>query len=175
MSGLTFRLKAAPPWRLDMSPLTPDRLAGMSARDIGRVGLLSGNSRIPAGDLFDVARAILPTSASRATATSSTFIGSGMDRGRLTVEGSAGAYCGLNLRGGELILRGQAGPYAGIRTPLHVDEMPKWNKRSMFNCSRSRTSLRSTIETCRTSSSRSNTARSSCCKRATASEPAPPR
>jgi hypothetical protein len=71
MSGLTFRLKAAPPWRLDMSPLTPDRLAGMSGRDIGRVGLLSGNSRIPAGDLLR--RAIPPISASRATATSSTL------------------------------------------------------------------------------------------------------
>jgi formylmethanofuran dehydrogenase subunit C len=112
VSGLNFRLKAAPPWRLDMSPLTPDRLAGLSARDIARVGLLSGNSRIPAGDLFDVTMGDPADIRVQSDSDKLDFIGSGMDRGRLAVEGSAGAYCGLNLRGGELILHGQAGPYA---------------------------------------------------------------
>ena len=112
MSGLTFRLKAAPSWRLDMSPLTPDRLAGMSARDIERVSLLSGNSRIPAGDLFYVTTGDPADICVQSDSDKLDFIGGGMDRGRLTVEGSAGAYCGLNLAGGELILRGKAGPYA---------------------------------------------------------------
>ena len=112
LSGLTFRLKAAPSWRLDMSPLTPDRLAGLSSRDIGRIGLLSGNSRIPAGDLFDVTTGDPADIRVQSDSDKLDFIGGGMDRGRLTVEGSAGAYCGLNLAGGELILRGQAGPYA---------------------------------------------------------------
>ena len=89
MSGLTFRLKAAPPWRLDMSPLTPDRLAGMNARDIQRIGLLSGNSRIPAGDLFDVAAGDSADIRVQSDSDKLDFIGSGMNRGRLTVEGSA--------------------------------------------------------------------------------------
>jgi len=106
VSGLTFRLKGVPPWRLDMSPLTPDRLAGLSARDIGRVGLLSGNSRIPAGDLFDVTAGDSADIRVQSDSDKLDFIGSGMQKGRLTVEGSAGAYCGLNLRGGEFMLRG---------------------------------------------------------------------
>jgi formylmethanofuran dehydrogenase subunit C len=95
-----------------MSPLTPNLLAGMNARDIGRVGLLSGNNRIPAGDLFDMTAGDPADIRLQSDSDQLDFIGSGMDRGRLTIEGSAGAYCGLNLAGGELILRGQAGPYA---------------------------------------------------------------
>lgn len=112
MSGLSFRLKAAVPWRVDMSPLTPDRLAGMNARDIARIGLLSGNSRIPAGDLFDIAAGDPADIRLQTNNDKLDFIGHDMRTGRLTVDGAAGAYCGLNLAGGELILRGQAGPYA---------------------------------------------------------------
>ena len=61
MSGLTFRLKAAPAWRLDLSPLTPDRLAAVAARDVPRISILGGNRTTPAGDLFEIVPALIET------------------------------------------------------------------------------------------------------------------
>jgi formylmethanofuran dehydrogenase subunit C len=112
VSGLTFRLKAAPLSRLDMSPLTPDRLSGKSARDIGSIGLLCGNRSIPAGDLFDIGGGDVADIRIQGDSDRLDFIGRGMRSGRLTVEGIAGAYCGLDLAGGTLHLQGHAGDYA---------------------------------------------------------------
>lgn len=112
MSGLTFRLKAAPPWRLDMSPLTPDRLADIDSRAIPRIALLSGNKRVPTGELFEIAPGDPADIRILDSSDKLDFIGRDMRGGRLTVEGDAGAYCGLNLCGGELIVRGNVGDYA---------------------------------------------------------------
>jgi pyruvate,orthophosphate dikinase len=54
-----------------------------------------------------------------------------------------------------------------------VDEMKKWNKKVHKQLLKSRTSSRSTTRTCRTSSSPSSAARSTCCRPAPASAPAP--
>lgn len=112
MSGLTFRLKAAPPWRLDMSPLTPDRLDGIDSRAVSKIPLLSGNKRIAAGELFEIAAGDPADMRILDSSNRLDFIGHNMRNGRLTVEGDAGAYCGLNLGGGELIVRGNVGDYA---------------------------------------------------------------
>lgn len=112
MSGLTFRLKAAPAWRLDMSPLTPDRLAGVDSRDISRISLLSGGRLMTVGELFEITLGD-PTDIRILDSNEKLdFIGKNMRGGGLTVEGDAGAYCGLNLCGGELIVRGNVGDYA---------------------------------------------------------------
>jgi formylmethanofuran dehydrogenase subunit C len=112
MSGLTFRLKSVPPWRVDMAPLTPDRLASVEARAIPRIALLSGNKRIPAGDLFEVTPGDPADIRILDCSDKLDFIARDMGTGRVTVEGDAGAYCGLNLAGGELIVRGNVGDYA---------------------------------------------------------------
>ena len=81
---------------------------------------------------------------------------------------------GENKFYGEFLVNAQGEDVvAGIRTPLPVAEMPKWNKKVYKELLEIKKSSRTTTRTCRTSSSRSSAARCSCCRRATASAPAP--
>jgi formylmethanofuran dehydrogenase subunit C len=109
---LTFRLKAAPEWRLDLSPLTPDRLAAVASRDVPRIAILGGNKTTPAGDLFEIAPGDPSDIRILDSCDKLDFIGRDMRSGGITVDGNAGAYCGLNLAGGELTVNGNVGDYA---------------------------------------------------------------
>lgn len=112
-----LELIAEPSRRLDLSPLTPDRLAGRSDVEIGRVGIVSGRETIPAGDLFK----LRPAGADELRLTGLTprcdRVGQGMGGGVLAVVGDVGAYAGASMRGGTLRIRGSAGPLAaaGLR------------------------------------------------------------
>jgi formylmethanofuran dehydrogenase subunit C len=112
VSRLTFRLKAVPRARVDLSPLTPARLAGMNEREIAAIPLLTGNRRVRAGELFgiksgDAGDIVIAGSCDRLD-----FIGRAMTGGTMTIDGDAGAYCGLGLGGGDIAVRGSAGAYA---------------------------------------------------------------
>ncbi|MGB3416406.1 MAG: formylmethanofuran dehydrogenase subunit C, partial [Mesorhizobium sp.] len=54
MKPLTFTLRETPPERLDLSPLTPERLAGLSAREIGEIRLGHSRRALTVGDVFRV-------------------------------------------------------------------------------------------------------------------------
>ena len=47
MSALTLTLREAPRFRVDCSPLVPDRLAGLSAADIAAIELARAIGRMP--------------------------------------------------------------------------------------------------------------------------------
>ena len=98
---------------VDASILSPDRLAGLPRREIERLPILVGRSRIPLGEIFAVSgdggeaievQGDLPTFAR---------LGASMSRGRLLVRGAAGPRAGAEMRGGTLIIEGSAGDYAG--------------------------------------------------------------
>ena len=78
---------------------------------------------------------------------------------------------------GEYLLNAQGEDVvAGIRTPKPIAELETGDAgRSTRSCARSPAVWRSTIATCRTSSSPSRTACSTCCRRAAASAPRRPR
>lgn len=123
MSRLMLSLKEPPRPRIDMSPLTPDRLAGLSRDQIAAVELDCGGRRRRVGDLFDVAGEdasdmVLLNSCDRLDR-----IGHDMRQGRISVEGDAGAYLGLGMAGGEIELSGNAGAFAASgmkRGSIHV-------------------------------------------------------
>ena len=52
MKPLVLRLRAAPEQRLDMSSVTPQRLAGKSLREIEGVELQTTRRAVRVGDLF---------------------------------------------------------------------------------------------------------------------------
>ena len=54
MSALTFSLRAAPEQRLDLSPLTPQNLAGKTVAEIGAIELQTTRVRVTAGDVFRI-------------------------------------------------------------------------------------------------------------------------
>lgn len=113
MSAFVLTLRTAPRQRLDLSPLTPDRLRGIESRDIGSVELACGNRRLRVGDLFDVQPGDAAEIVIRNGGAALDFVGRGMSEGSITVDGDAGAYLGQGMRGGRLHVTGRAGPWAG--------------------------------------------------------------
>lgn len=115
MSPLTFTLRAAPRQRVDLSPLTPERLAGKTLAEIAALELSSGNRSLRVGELFEVTGTDPAMLVFQGACEHLDRIGQGMERGTLLVEGNAGAYLGLDLRGGVIEVRGGAGAYAASR------------------------------------------------------------
>ena len=112
MSGLEFRLKSPPPQRVDLSPLTPDRLRDRSAAEIARIELTSGNRRLAAGELFEITPGDPGEIGIRESCDRLDFIGRDMTAGTIAVDGDVGAYAGQFMRGGRLRVSGRAGPWA---------------------------------------------------------------
>lgn len=112
MSAMRFVLRAPPPQRLDMSPLTPDRLAGMDIAAIERLALHTTREVARVGDVFavhagDPASMVIEGGSARFDR-----IGAAMRSGTLRLDGAAGAYAGRKLAGGRLTITGDAGPFA---------------------------------------------------------------
>lgn len=112
MSALTFTLRGEPDQRLDLSPLTPDRLAGMIPSEIAGLELHTTRTRVTAGEIFKIRRG--DTQQLRFLGGSQRFdwLGAGMTGGSVTLEGDAGAQCGRQMAGGMLTVHGSVGVYA---------------------------------------------------------------
>lgn len=113
MSALVFVSRGHPPERLDLSPLTPDRLDGLTVAEIERLPAGTSRKGLFVGDQFAVTGSDVSDIRFEGVDGRSDGIGSGMTGGRITVDGRAGAYLGLGMVGGLIDLRGDAGPYAG--------------------------------------------------------------
>jgi formylmethanofuran dehydrogenase subunit C len=117
MSALRFVLRAAPDQRLDLSPLTADRLAGLDTAAIEALQLQTGRLRVTVGDVFrvhpgDAAHIVFEGGSDRFDR-----VGEAMRTGFLEVEGDAGQQAGRLMAGGTLTIRGNAGGWAasGLR------------------------------------------------------------
>jgi formylmethanofuran dehydrogenase subunit C len=115
MTALTFTLRDAPTERLDLTCLTPTRLDGLSETEIAALPVNTTRTPLIVGDVFriegsEVAHVCIVSAADGARLDN---IGAGMAEGRITVEGSAGAYAGRGLTGGNLTIEGDCGPFAG--------------------------------------------------------------
>lgn len=111
MSGLTFRLGAAPDERLDLSQLTPARLAAIPVADVPRLVIGTSKRGITVGDVFKVSgnpgdRIVIQGGSGRLD-----LIGAELEQGTVIVEGEAGMSAGRLMRGGRLEIRGDAGAW----------------------------------------------------------------
>lgn len=113
MTPLTFTLRSEPEERLDLSGLTPDGLAGMSAAEIAKLKI--GTSRIAAvvGDIFKISGTDAADIVFSGGSTRFDLIGAEMTTGRIRVAGDAGARAGRRMAGGLLKIDGKAGVQAG--------------------------------------------------------------
>lgn len=113
MKALTFTLVAKPVERLDLSPLTPQRLAGLAKTDIEKI--LIGTSRRPAvvGDIFRVAGTDGETIVFDGGSNRFDRVGQDLAAGSVVVIGDVGAMVGRTMRGGQITVEGNAGPFAG--------------------------------------------------------------
>lgn len=109
MSGFRLTVRQLPPGRLDMSGITPARLAGLSSAEVERLELAGG---ILMQEVFSVAGSAGSTLTISGETNRLDFLGQGLAEGTLVVEGEAGAYAGQGMRGGRLDIHGNAGPFA---------------------------------------------------------------
>jgi formylmethanofuran dehydrogenase subunit C len=112
VSPLTFALRAAPAQRLDLSPLTPQNLAGKTVAEIAGIELGTTRVRVTAGDIFriregDPAAVLIEGGSARFDR-----VGKSMTAGAILVEGEVGVEAGRMMSGGQLSIRGAAGPFA---------------------------------------------------------------
>ncbi len=113
MSALTLRFSTKSKDRFDLSPLTPDRLVGLSQAEIEALPIGTTRERVTVGDAFKLkgdnpAKLRLVGTTDRCDR-----IGQGLKEGEIIVDGDAGAYLGATMRGGGIRLTGSAGPFAG--------------------------------------------------------------
>lgn len=114
MSALKLTLRDTPGQRLDLSRLTPDRLAGLAEAEIAALPVNTAKTPLTLGDAFHITAGDATTvHIVAADGARLDNIGAGMTHGRVTVEGGAGAYAGLGMTGGELTVAGDCGPFAG--------------------------------------------------------------
>jgi formylmethanofuran dehydrogenase subunit C len=109
MSGLTFRLNAAPQERLDLSHLTPKRLSSIPLAEVLKLVVGSTKKGLTVGDAFAVSGKPGDTVKFEGATGRLDFVGAELDHGTIIVEGDVGAGAGRNMRGGRLDIRGDAG------------------------------------------------------------------
>lgn len=113
MKPLSLTLRRNSCARIDMSPLTPDRLAGVTRDAVARLRLQCGRQRISVGDLFDVAGRDASLLQIRRSTAQLFRIGFQMRSGTIYIGGNAGDNLGEGMLGGEIRVRGDAGEWVG--------------------------------------------------------------
>jgi formylmethanofuran dehydrogenase subunit C len=111
VTPLILTLRRRPSTWLDLSSLTPDRLAGMNAASVSALPLRHGRERVTVGTLFDVAGKNGEHIRIRRSTDRIVRIGADMTRGSIEVRGHAGHYLGQGMSGGRIDVRGDAGDW----------------------------------------------------------------
>jgi formylmethanofuran dehydrogenase subunit C len=116
MNPLRLTLREPPRQRVDLSPLTPDALAGKSAPEIAAIELPTGNRKVRVDSLFGLSGDPGTTLEFAGSTNFLDHIGAGMTQGRIVVRGDAGAFLGAGMTGGTIEVEGSAGAYAASGT-----------------------------------------------------------
>jgi len=112
MSALSLRLREEPSQRIDMAPITPDRLLKVRREDIAKIPLRYGNRYHVLQDLFEINGADPRNLVIRGSTAKLDAIGTNMRNGSICIEGDAGNYLGHAMQGGAIQVQGNAGHWA---------------------------------------------------------------
>lgn len=111
MSSLTLRLKAPKGVRLDLSGITPGKLAHLSSHQIGHINVGIERGGLALGDAFDISGTAGETLIIEGHGADLDFVGGGLDAGTIRVTGHVGSYAARKMTGGKLEIEGNAGHY----------------------------------------------------------------
>jgi len=112
MSALTFTAKQQTAQRVDMSPLVPHKLKGLSIVEISAIELQNGKRKIRVDALFEVSGSDTQSIVIKNSFNKLDFIAKELQEGSITVEGDTGAYLGMSMKNCELTVHGNVGLYA---------------------------------------------------------------
>ena len=114
MKPFTFTLRQEPAQRLDLSALTPDRLAGRSLAEIEGVEIGTTRASVKVGDVFALTQGELASVRFEGGCERFDRVGANLLPGfTIHVDGDVGAQLGRSAKGGAITVAGGAGPYAG--------------------------------------------------------------
>ena len=111
MSGYTFRLKAPASERLDLSALTPEKLATLAGHEIASLKVGLGRVPLAVSEAFDVSGTSGDTVTIEGSGAILDFVGAGLTSGTIRVNGDVGSYAGRKMTGGKIEINGNAGNF----------------------------------------------------------------
>jgi formylmethanofuran dehydrogenase subunit C len=123
MSGLTLRLKAPATERINLTGVTPAKLASLSSHEVARLNVGFDKSGLALADAFDIAGSAGDTLTIEGSGATLDFAGAGLDSGTIRINGNTGTYAGRKMTGGKLEVRGNAGDFLASGTTgglIHV-------------------------------------------------------
>jgi formylmethanofuran dehydrogenase subunit C len=113
MSKLTLTLKQRPHVPLEAEVLSPDVLAPLTHDAVRALPVYLGKRQRRLDDFFDVEGAGSEDVEIKGDAGRVKWIGRGMTRGRITIDGNAGMHLGAYMKGGTIEVTGHASDWVG--------------------------------------------------------------
>lgn len=114
MSALTLTLKSHPKFTLDMSPITPDKIQGMSLDKIKKIKLGYGKKTAKVDSLFTIKGNDKNNIVINKSHTQLICVGKEMSMGHIIVNGDVGDFLGQSMKkGGTITVNGNAGSWTG--------------------------------------------------------------
>lgn len=113
MSPVTLTPRAPTAIPVEADCISPDRFSSLSAAEIAALPVWQGNQEGALGDFFRVEGAGGDEIVIAADVPHVKWVGRGMTRGSLEVQGACGMHAGSGMAGGELHICGRAGDYLG--------------------------------------------------------------
>lgn len=113
MTALTFKLKTALEFTLNVSPVTPNNLLNKTSAQIKKIKLNYGKQTLSVNDVFTVTGNDANNIQIKGSSEKLTFIGHEMSFGTITVSGNVGDFVGQHMRGGFIKINGDAGAWVG--------------------------------------------------------------
>lgn len=110
---LDLTLYATPTVPLEADVISPARLAGLSALEAAKLGVVYGNQRADLGEFFRISGTPNADVHVSGDLSRVKLIGAGMTAGRLVVHGPVGMHLGAGMSGGEIRVEGDAGDWVG--------------------------------------------------------------
>jgi formylmethanofuran dehydrogenase subunit C len=113
MTQTILTIKQRPVVPLEAEVLAPDVFASLSHDEVRALPVFLGKRQYRVDDFFDVEGAGSEDLLIRGDASRVRWIGRGMSRGRITIQGNAGMHLGAYLKGGTIEVTGNASDWVG--------------------------------------------------------------
>ena len=110
---ITLTLKEQPSVPLEAESFSPDIIAGLPPEAVAALPVYLGKRQVHVDDFFKVEGAPGEDLEIRGDAAKVKWIGRGMSRGRILIQGNAGMHLGSGMKGGTIEVSGNASDWVG--------------------------------------------------------------
>lgn len=110
---IQFHLKQQPTVPLEAEVLSPDVLCELSNSEIRKLTLYHGKRQTPLEEFFDVDGEYSEDLQLHGNMNKVRWVGRGMTKGSITIQGSIGMHLGASMKGGRIEVHGDAGDWIG--------------------------------------------------------------